>query len=61
MNEYKDYRNAFIAGIVFTAMLIAFLIFDPSNTAPMLLAWIMFVLPALIGSGTYLIKERKIL
>ena len=57
--ENKDYRNAFIAGIVFTAMLIAFLIFDPSNTAPMLLAWIMFVLPALIGSGVYLINERK--
>lgn len=59
MNEYKDCRNAFIAGIVFTAMLIAFLILNPSDTAPMLLAWIMFVLPALIGSGTYLINERK--
>lgn len=58
MKEYKDYRNAFIADIVFTVMLIVFLIFDPSDKAPMVLAWIMFGLPALIGSGTYL-NERK--
>lgn len=59
MNEHQDYKKAFIAGIVFTVMLIVFLIFDPSDKAPMVLAWIMFVLPALIGSGIYLIRKEN--